>query len=31
MALGHADPAEPANALVSEREPVDDFTSFHTE
>jgi nitroreductase len=30
MALGHADPAEPANALVSEREPVDAFTSFHT-
>jgi nitroreductase len=30
MALGHADPAEPANTLVSEREPVDAFTTFHT-
>ena len=29
MALGHADPAEPANALVSPREPVADFASFH--
>jgi nitroreductase len=30
MALGHADQNEPANALVSEREPVDAFTTFHT-
>jgi nitroreductase len=29
MALGWADPAEPANALVSEREPVAGFTTFH--
>ncbi|GJD51478.1 Chloronitrobenzene nitroreductase [Methylobacterium crusticola] len=29
MALGVADPAEPANALVSEREPVEAFTRFH--
>ncbi len=28
MALGHADPAEPANALVSEREPVEGFATF---
>jgi nitroreductase len=31
MALGLADPAEPANALVSEREPVEAFTTFHTD
>ncbi len=29
MALGHADPAEPANALVTTREPVAAFTQFH--
>ena len=29
MALGVADPAEPTNALVSEREPVAGFTTFH--
>jgi nitroreductase len=29
MALGHADPAEPANALASPREPVDAFCTFH--
>lgn len=29
MALGHADPAEPANALASEREPVAAFATFH--
>ncbi len=29
MALGHADPAEPANALVSPREAVEGFASFH--
>jgi nitroreductase len=31
MALGYADPAEPTNALVSEREPVDAFATFHME
>lgn len=31
MALGVADPAEPANRLVSEREPVEGFTTFHGE
>ena len=30
MALGIADPAEPTNALVAEREPVEGFTTFHT-
>lgn len=29
MALGWADPAEAANTLVSEREPVPNFTTFH--
>ena len=29
MALGHADPAEPANALVTKREPVEAFAAFH--
>ena len=29
MALGHADPDEPANTLVTEREPVSGFTTFH--
>lgn len=29
MALGWADPDEPANALVSEREPVSGFAVFH--
>ena len=29
MALGHADPGEPANALVTEREPVAAFATFH--
>lgn len=29
MALGYADPAEPTNALESEREPVEAFTTFH--
>ncbi len=29
MALGHADPAEKANELVTPREPVDGFTTFH--
>lgn len=28
MALGHADPAEPANALRTVRAPVDEFTTF---
>jgi len=28
MALGHADPAEPANALRTVREGVDAFTIF---
>ena len=28
MALGHLDPAEPANALVTEREPVSGFATF---
>lgn len=31
MALGHADPEEPANRLLSPREPVEAFASFHTE
>lgn len=31
MALGHADPDEPANTLASEREPVRAFTTFHTD
>ncbi len=30
MGLGHADPAEPANALVTRREPVEGFATFHT-
>ncbi len=29
LALGYADDAEPANALVSPREPVENFTAFH--
>ena len=29
IALGHADPAEPANALQTIRVPVDEFTTFH--
>jgi nitroreductase len=29
MALGHADPDEPANRLVTEREPVEGFCTFH--
>lgn len=29
MALGHADPAAPENRLVTERAPVDQFTTFH--
>lgn len=29
MALGVADPADPTNGLVSEREPVSDFATFH--
>jgi len=29
MALGYPDPAEPTNALVSEREPVEAFARFH--
>ncbi len=29
MALGVADPSEPANALVSDREDVAGFTTFH--
>jgi nitroreductase len=29
MALGHADPAEPANALRTVRESVDEFATFH--
>ena len=29
MALGWADPDEPANALVPDREPVEAFTQFH--
>ncbi|MFZ6764911.1 nitroreductase [Pseudoroseomonas sp. WGS1072] len=29
MALGFEDPAEPANRLRSEREPVDGFVTFH--
>ena len=29
MALGHADPDEPANRLVTEREPVAGFCTFH--
>ncbi len=29
MALGHADPDEPANALVTRREAVDGFATFH--
>ncbi len=31
MSLGHADPAAPENALVTEREPVAGFTTFHDE
>jgi nitroreductase len=31
LALGHADPAEPANALVSPREAVEGFASFHAD
>ena len=29
MALGHPDPAEPTNRLITEREPVAAFTTFH--
>lgn len=29
IALGHADPDAPENGLVTEREPVDAFASFH--
>jgi nitroreductase len=29
MSLGHADPARAENALVTEREPVKAFTTFH--
>lgn len=29
MALGHADPAEPANRLVTDREPHTTFATFH--
>jgi nitroreductase len=29
MALGYADPDEPANRLVTEREPVSGFATFH--
>ena len=29
MALGHADPNEPANRLVTEREPIAVFATFH--
>ena len=29
MALGHADPDEPTNRLVTQREPVSAFTQFH--
>ena len=28
MALGHADPDAPENLLVTEREPMDNFTDF---
>ncbi|WP_108610583.1 nitroreductase [Aminobacter sp. MSH1] len=31
MALGHADPTEPANGLVTDREGVDVFAEFHTD
>jgi nitroreductase len=31
MALGTADPTEPTNGLVAEREPVSAFTRFHDE
>jgi nitroreductase len=31
MSLGHADPAAPENALVTVREPVAEFTTFHDE
>ena len=31
MALGQADPSEPANALVTHREPVEAFATFHTD
>jgi nitroreductase len=30
MSLGYADPARTENTLVTEREPVESFTSFHT-
>ncbi len=30
MALGHRDPEEPANALVTTRVPAQDFTTIHT-
>jgi hypothetical protein len=28
MSLGYADPSTPENKLVTEREPVEGFTSF---
>jgi len=28
LALGHADPEAPENGIVTEREPVETFTSF---
>lgn len=31
MALGVADPSEPSNGLVSEREPVSGFATFHAD
>lgn len=29
MAIGHADPDEPANRLITQRAPLDEFVSFH--
>ena len=29
MALGYADPDEPANRLVTDREPIECFATFH--
>jgi len=31
MALGHADPSEPANDLITRREPTEVFVTFHTD
>jgi nitroreductase len=31
MSLGHADPGEPTNALITEREPLDRFVAFGPE